>query len=95
MADAALYDTVARELRQMPPIGSAGNLNTRALVPYGVLAAEAGGYASEVSIDTDKDEIRIEFTNSRSAGPTDPFAAIPHRQCTKTRYDGSALRQRG
>ncbi len=143
MANAALYDRVARELRQMPPIGSAGNLNTRALVQYGVLAAsshntqpwtfvvgessitvrpdfgrrcpvvdpddahlfkslgcavenivlaaEAGGYVSEVSMDTTTDEIRIEFTKSRSAGPTSLFAAIPNRQCTKTRYDGSAL----
>ncbi len=143
MADAALYDRVAGELRQTPAIDSTGNLDTRALVQYGilaasshntqpwtfavgkssitvcpdfgrrcpvvdpddahlfkslgcaveniVLAAEAGGYASEVSVDTDKDQIRIDFKKSSSAGPTSLFAAIPNRQCTKTRYDESAL----
>lgn len=56
-----------------------------------MLAAQAQGYSSELSIDADKNEIRIDCTKSRVAAPTALFAAIPKRQCTRTLYDGGAL----
>ncbi|KMQ53081.1 nitroreductase [Chitinispirillum alkaliphilum] len=57
-----------------------------------VLASQAQGYIADVSMDNDGEKIRIDFKKSKSAGVTSLFAAIPNRQCTKTRYDGTALR---
>ncbi len=57
-----------------------------------VLAAGNQGYIANLSMDTKGEGVRIDLEKSNSAPPTSLFAAIPSRQCTKTRYDGTKLK---
>lgn len=54
------------------------------------LAAGAGGRPAAIAFDTVNDRVAIDLATAPSAKP-EMFAAIPHRQCTRSPYDGRAV----
>lgn len=57
-----------------------------------VHAAAALGFATEVSTDERAGAVAVRLERSAAARPGELFQAIPLRQRTKTRYDGSELK---
>lgn len=56
-----------------------------------VHAAAARGARAEVGYDDDLDEVVVRLTPDPTSRETELARAIPERQCTKTRYDGTPL----